>query len=164
MNKKEKKKYNFIDVILIILVLLVIGAIIYAFVSPYTTQLTGNAASRKIEYRVRFEGVPDEIKYSISDGDSVTEATELVNIGKVKKTEFSSTEYVGVDKDGNSVVGICPGKKNILITVECDASVANGVYKANGYAITAGRLIDLRVPGFCGQGECVYVGEVSDNG
>ena len=160
--EKDTKKYNFVDVILLILVLLITAGIIYAFVAPYTVQIASNATSEKIEYRVRFQGVPDEIKYSIKQGDKVSESSELVFIGRVKKAEYFDTEFSGVDKDGNGVVGVYPGKKDIVITIECDASPKEGAYKINGYSVTAGKKIDLRLPGFCGQGECVYVGEAEN--
>ena len=161
-GKKKNRKLNFVDIILLIIILAIASALIYVFVSPYTKQIM-SASTTKIEYKILVEGVRDELKYNISQGDKVTETTDLRVIGKVVSVEYSDTEYVGADSEGNSVIGKYPGKKDITVTISADASSAGGTYEVGGFGIAAGKTINFRVPGFTGEGSCIYVGEVAGN-
>ncbi len=161
--EKRKRRFNFVDVLLIIIILSISASLIYVFVSPYTNQLINNASTTTIEYRVLVEGVDDQIKYVINEGDKITETNSLLSIGNIVSVEYSDTEYVGVDGEGNSVLGIYPGKKDILLTVRAEASNSKGTYSIGSYTVAAGKMIDFRVPGFISSGNCISIKEAVTN-
>lgn len=146
MAKNLKRRFNFVDVILIVIILSVAASLVYIFISPYTDQIVANASDTTIEYKILVEDVRSEIKYVINPNEKVTETNTLAGIGYVASYEERENE----DSD----------TRDIIITVRASASNAKGRYSIGSYIIAAGKTISFRVPGFVATGSCIGVKEV----
>lgn len=160
MQNKTKKRgrFNYIDVLLLILIIAVVIGLAWLIISPYTEQLF--ATTYDIEYTIALNGVRMEFKDKVKVGDSVIETVELDGIGNVTEVVYTASKFVGTDSSGHSVTSDYPGLYDVMITIRADAAIQSGVYSVNGYGITAGKTIPFRVPDFIGEGVCISVREV----
>lgn len=158
--KEKKRRFNFIDVILLIIIIAVAASLVYVFVSPYVDQVMNKASQKTIRYEIMVEAVSDDIEYRIENGDIVYDTETLNEIGKVVTVEYADKLISTKDAEGNAKTSVYPGVKDIRITVEAKVSVANGIYEINGYAIAAGKDIPFRMAGYTDMGVCTHIREV----
>jgi len=156
-DKKARRGFNFIDVILILLVLMIIIAAINIF-SPMSIikNLTADN-THTIEYTVEILGVDKEYIELIEANDAVVDSVSKYSLGKVavvkNDTQYSVLEYSEVDKAG--VLAIYQDKYNleVTITAECKYNAGEG-YSVNGKRIAVGEKLNLRYPDFTAEGHC----------
>lgn len=160
-NKMKKRgRFNFIDVLLLILIIAAAIGLVWLMISPYTEQLF--APTYDIEYTVALNGVRVEFKDKVQEGDRIVETAGLDEIGRVTDVVYTASKFVGTDSNGHSITNDHPGLYDVMITVRAEASLQSGVYSVNGYGITAGKTIPFRVPDFIGEGVCGSVTEVTN--
>lgn len=157
-NNKKRRSFNFIDVLLLILIIAVVGALVWFLASPYTEQLF--AVTYDIEYTIQLKGVRMEFKDNVKVGDRVVDTVGLDEIGEVTEVVYTASKFVGTDNSGHSVTSDYPGLYDVTVTVRARATMPSGIYTVNGYGITAGKTIPFRVPDFIGEGVCISVAEV----
>ncbi len=161
MQNKTKKRgrFNYIDVLLLILIIAAVIGLAWLMISPYTEQFF--ATTYDIEYTVALNGVRVEFKDKVQEGDRMVETAGLDGIGNVTGVVYTASKFVGTDSNGHSITSDHPGLYDVMITVRAEATLQSGVYSVNGYGITAGKTIPFRVPDFIGEGVCVSVAEVT---
>ncbi|MBR5516077.1 MAG: DUF4330 family protein [Clostridia bacterium] len=157
--KEKRKKFNFIDAILLMVILVLVAAFSYIGFKAYDNYFQKQASGIPIKYQILVEGVSNDIKYSVNKGDAVIETATLTSIGKVLEYSITPSKFMGVDENGNVVVNDHPSESDILITVEVNATGIGGTYDINGYSITAGKDLNFRIPGLRMQGKCIAVEE-----
>ncbi len=158
-NTRKKSSFNFIDAILLVILIVIAAFLIYTFVSPYTGKIISPSQIKQIEYKILIEDVSDDIHYSIKKGDYITEINTLSEIGEVSSVEYADTVYKGTTAKGEELSSVYT---DITITVKATVSVSDGVYKAGDVVIAAGKPISFRVPGFIADGQCISVAEVEE--
>lgn len=154
---KKKKSFNIADVVIILLIVSIIGYIAYTVVSSYANDFFEDKYN--VEYTVKLSGVMKDFENNIKIGDIVTETESLSEIGKVVDVKTSPSIYIGSDQNGKTVTSDNPLFIDIVITVEAEATLPDGIFTVNGYRITAGKDISLRVPDFIGKGTCTGIAE-----
>lgn len=154
-TKEKRKRFNFIDVILLVIILAVISAMVYVGFKAYDNYFLKEASGTSIRYQILVEGVSDEIKYEINKNDTVVDSESLTSIGKVVSYYVEPSTFVGTDQNGNTVESDHPNKSDILIVVDVKATGIGGVYDINGYSVTVGKDISFRIPGLSAEGKCV---------
>ena len=157
-QEKKKKRFNFVDAILLLIILLIVGALLYNYLAPLTTRLF--ADSYDIEYTLQIRGIRREFSNKIIEGDEVVETDTLNEIGTVTRALYSASKFTGTDSSGRTVTNDYPGMYDVTITVRAKAEMPSGMYEVNGYTITAGKVIPFRVPDSIGEAVCVSVSEV----
>ncbi len=157
-------RFNFIDVLLILIILAAAVLLAYIFTSSEIT-LFDSQQTVEIEYTVLLRNVREEFRDLIEAGDHVTDTVTLYGIGEVTDVSYADGSYTGINHSAATVVnGPYPEHMNVTITIRAQASVGDGFYDIGGYKVAVGKLIDLRVPHFTGEGYCRTITEVSTNG
>ena len=164
IENKKKKRFNFVDVILLVVILAIIGGVVYAYLSPVTKQLF--AKTYKVTYTLKVQNVRLEFNNKIKADDKVVETETLKEIGTVTNVVYTASKFVGTDASGKTVTNNYPDMYDATITVKADAEMPSGMYTVNTYSIMAGKTIPFRVPGFTGEALCLSISEdeVSEGG
>ena len=157
-TNKPKGKFNFIDLLLLLVIIGSVVILAYIFVSPYTGKIT-LAPTEDIVYTIQVDDIRSEFKGLISEGDTVKSTVSLREIGKVVSVEYQNVQYTGKDKDGNTVISDYPDLYTAVITVAVKANTEDGLYKAGDITISAGTQIGFRVPKYTADGYCTLVRE-----
>jgi len=164
VKKSGGRKFNFIDV-LIILAVLLIAAIIISFISPMSW-FGGLFASptETIQYTVEFSGVDREFISNIADNDTVVDSVSKFILGNVTAVD-SNTNYRALqynETTGTGSFAIYQDKYNILVTVTTTAEYREGEgYFVSDRRIAVGEKLSLRFPNFVGEGYCVGISAVN---
>ena len=165
LNKVRKKyRFNVIDVLLIITVIVSIGAILFLYFYDGSSGVSKDDDELvEIIYTVEQKAFPALLRNKINIGDTVTNVGGE-QIGNVIDREYTDAVYRGVDSEGNFFEEEYPGKKNINVKVKISALAKvdeNGFYIVNGNRISRGQMLDLRFPYYTGEMECVTISEVN---
>ena len=155
-STRKNGRFNFIDAILILLILAVITALVMYFLPGIRSYFT-NEDYENVVYVIEIKSVESEFVSKIQINDVVYDATRSYKIGTVKNVEVGDcSELVYNEGTGLAEMKQHPELKNITVTVVCDAVYTNGEgYSVNGQRIAVGRKYDLRFPEFSGSGYCV---------
>jgi hypothetical protein len=155
---KRKGRFNLIDFLLILLVLLLVASIVYVFVPK--NFVSGLFADKKytIEYSVEFTGVDKKFLGNIQVGNPVLDSVSKANIGTVvaidDSTQYSELTYNGVEGVMTPVID----KYNIVVTIKASVDYSEGKgYSINGTRIAVGEKINARFPNFVYEGYCISV-------
>ena len=163
-TKSAKKfgRFNAIDALLILIILAAITISVMYFIPEIASDFTsGNDV--KITYVIEFRGVDSDFVTKIKSNDIVYEAGKNYKYGIVKAVENDNyNTLIYNDTSGVAELKPHPELRNIIVTVECDATYIEGRgYTINGERIAVGKQYNLRFPTFAGSGYCVDV-KISD--
>ncbi len=150
-------RFNFIDAILLIIIIAAIALMFYIFSSDNSF---GTVDTVTLEYRVLITGIRDEFKDHVQIGDKVIDSVGLFEIGEVYDVKYSSYMFPLEDNSGGNVVLTeYPEHCDMEIYIRAEASLEAGMYYINGYKIAVGTLVSLRTPNFTEQGYCTVLAE-----
>ncbi len=162
-RKKRKNgavRFNWIDAVLILAVVVALGTIIGVYSGNYI--VSSKKENAAIIYTVEIDGLGEEI-YSaldVSRDDIVRNAKGDV-IGKVESFELeTSTEHN--DNTGEELE--YRDRKKLIITVYATVSSTEAGYFVGGVRIAVGARYDVDLPNFVGSGVCVGITEENSNG
>ena len=153
--KKKRRRFNLIDLCVIVAALAVIGAALYV----YLPGLIDKTASKSAEYRIVlvFDSVPDELKEAVKD-DDVALLADSAELGKDVSVSVSGQPagYLPDGAGGSSAV-YAGGLSRITVTVSAELeTVRPGLY-CGGIRIAAGNTYQIRFPSFGSDAECVSI-------
>ena len=160
----KKFRLNFVDIIIIIVILTATTLLAYIFLSSDIKLFEG---SRKvtIEYKVELRRVREEFRDFISISDHATDTVTQYALGEVVDVEYAPTRYTGVNRStGSLVFSDYPEHINITVTIRAEATANAGDYSLNGYKVAVGKQISMRTPNFINEGYCTQLTEVGVNG
>lgn len=159
-KSKSSGKFNLIDVLLIVMVLIIVASLIYVFLP--TSWIRSILADDKvdIQYTIEIQGVDEAFLENISENDIVLDSVSKGTIGTVTAIDYSTPytqlEYNETTQSG--VLSVVPEKYNMLITISVNADYTEGEgYAVNGTRIAVGELMNLRFPNFTAEGYCISV-------
>ena len=156
-------RFNFIDVLLICVVLAAAVVLVYIFTSSGTS-LFGSSETVTIEYTVEVRQVREEFRDLAKIGDMVTETVTQYDIGEVIDVSYVPGIYTGVNRTtGSIVVGDYPEHINVTLTIRAKAVRDGSDYSVGGFKVAVGRAIAVRAPYFTGEGFCTTLMEVTAN-
>ena len=168
-QKKNKRKFNIIDFLVLVIILAVIGISVYAVVSWSNIKSLWSTSTVELQYTVELRGVDEEFVNNIKAGDTVTDAVSKNQLGIVDRVDSiekaTVLDYVKNEipnEDGkttvtyNGVLSEYPDKYNITVYISSSAEYEKGVgYTVNGRRIAVGEIIEMRFPEFSSVGYCV---------
>jgi hypothetical protein len=162
-EKKSKRKFNFIDFLVVLVIITVIGIAFYIF-SPWSRieKLWSNNQV-EITYLVEINDVNPEDIELIKVGDPVKNSVTknpLGTIVDVVSIENAYTYDYVLDQDGkmNAIVVENPQKYNVVIKISAYADYQDNVgYSVNGCRIAIGESFDLRFPLYSRGGSCTQL-------
>lgn len=169
-KKKTKRSFNIIDFLVLLIIVTVIGASIYAIFSWSSIKSLWSTSTVDLQYTVELRGVDEEFINKIKAGDTVTDAVSKNQLGTVEKVD-SIEKYTVLDytknevqsEDGkvptisyNGVLSEYPDKYNVTVYISSSAEYESGIgYTINGRRIAVGEAIEMRFPEFSSTAYCV---------
>ena len=161
-NAKRRFRFNFIDALLLIVIIAVAALLVYIFTSD---DGFGTVDTVTIEYQVLISGIRDEFKDLVQIGDKVIDSVGLFEIGEITDVKYSQYMYAVNDEvNGVTVMTEYPEHSEMEVHIRAEASVEDGLYYINGYKIAVGTLVSMRTPNFVEQGYCTVITEADGNG
>lgn len=162
--EKMKFRLNFIDIIIILVILAATALLAYIFLSSDINLFDGNKKV-VVEYKVEIRNVREEFRDYITISDHATDTVTQYSLGEVVDVEYTPTQYTGVNRaTGELVFSDYPERINIIVTIRSEASADGADYSLNGYKIAVGKQIALRTPNYINEGYCTQLTEVGVNG
>lgn len=156
----NKARFNFIDVLLIIIALLVVVTIIYVLLptSWINNLLADDTVS--IEYTIEIQGVDEALLKNIKEQDAVIDSVSKSELGTVTAVDYN-THYTTLQYDESNqsgVLSVVPNRYNVIITISADADFISGEgYSVNGTRIAVGEKIYVRFPNAAFESYCISV-------
>lgn len=162
-KNSQKHRFNIIDFLITVIVLLVIAMLAYIFV--FSGKSAASSDTVKITYTLEVSNVRDELidKALDNDGVTVVEGTSKYNLGKVKNIDTEDATVASRNPDdGTYLEAKYDNHQNVSFTVEAEATkdAVSGRYRINGFEISVGSLVYLRLPNFAGTSYCTQISEV----
>ncbi len=154
-NTKQKRRFNVVDALIILLILAVIAA---AAVFVLSKGVGGRKSNTfEIEYVVELRTVRDEFADNIKVGDRLVDSAAKYQLGEVIAVSTSPATFTGTDLVNGALV-YCnyPEHSDISLTVKASAETdSDGMYIIDsGYRISVGSTMYIRTPDFVGTGYC----------
>jgi len=175
-SNRRTAKFNFVDLALIVVAALLIGALIYVFSPISTIKNWVNRETKNIRYIVEFTNVDEAFIDKIKDGDMVVDSVSKSALGSVTGEVDYNTKYsvlqakkvepteeeggVPSDPEYKGVLVEYPDKYNVRVTVSASAKYFEGTgYTVDSKRIAVGEKMYLKFPNFIGEGYCIDVTE-----
>ena len=156
-------KFNFIDVILVLLCLAIIGGCVYVFSPKFNFDLFKRSESVQLQYTIEIQGVDEEFIEKIKENNNVLDSVSKSSLGSVVavdyNTRYSVLDYT-INEEGiaEGILVDHPNKYNVIVTISATAEYESGTgYSINGRRIAIGELIDLKFPDYTCQGHCIAI-------
>lgn len=157
--KPKKHKFNFIDIILLTVILAAVVLLVYIFMSG-RIETFGNQ-SVLVEYQVSITRIREEFRGNVNVGDKVVDSVKLMSIGEVIDVQYSPSIFIVSElNSGDLQYPIYPEHLDMTITIRAEADLEKGMYLIDGYRIAVGELVSIRVPDFTEIGYCTTIKEV----
>ena len=164
-QKKPKRKFNFIDFLIILVVVAIIGILIYVF-SPWA-HIEKLWTNNKVEltYFVEIKDVDIAYIESIKEGDGVINSVSKNSLGTVSEISKIEKAYVYdyvLNEQGEMtcIRSEHPQKYNITVKVVATAEYEEEIgYSVNGCRVAIGEMLDMRFPQYTCSGACTQIYE-----
>lgn len=148
---KKKAKFNIVDLIVILVVILAAGYGVYAIAGS----LGDGGETVSVEYVIESDVIRKDVVMSVKAGDSVY-AEDGTYMGRVKYCEVVKATKEGVDPHGNVVVTETEDY-TLLLTIDASAVSKKNGYSVSDYRIAMGEGYSLRCPSLWFKGTCISV-------
>lgn len=159
-QKGKGGKFNIIDFLLIVVILLIIGALVYVFLP--SSAIKSITADKKvdIDYAIEIIGVDEDFIDNIKQDDVVLDSISKSQLGTVTAVDYS-IQYTELKYSEEEAVGVLSpvlGKYNVIVTVSATAEYEEGKgYSVNGTRIAVGEKISARFPDYVCEGYCISI-------
>lgn len=140
-KKKDKVKFNFVDVIIIGLIIALLAAGVYKLFIVNTTLATQNS---NIEFKVLIEEVRLPTVESIKAGQPVRDVQTNIPLGNVVSKEVSPYKEAVPTLDGKVVLAEVPEKYDVIITINSPAVVTDNSIMIGNKEIKIGAPISVK--------------------
>ncbi len=152
--EKKKTRFNFIDVVIILIILAIIGAAVYLIVtdmqSKKISRLTGN-----MDFTVRISSVDEEALALFDRGVIVKDAVTGATIGEIFAVNSQKSRYYGTvakqGEDGSYVVPVSEyeDKYDVYVIIRATADKdLRGIHYVNDTKILIGSTVYFKIPSF----------------
>ena len=171
MNRKEKKKnnkpaekkqrkFNFVDFLLIVVILALVAVAVYLFTSGTILDKLKSDTSGTLTYTIEINGVSGEYLNKIKENDVVVHAVTKSTLGTVATVDYNTKqtvlEYVENEGVYQGVLVEYPDRYTVHVTVTTNAKYVEGDgYFVNNCRIAVGEGMSLHFPDFAAEGYCI---------
>ena len=151
--KSRAGKFNFIDILIILALLLIAAIVINIFFPLSALRRFDKSDEKQIQYTVEFLGVDEAFVDKIAENDALgTVMTVDCN------THYSELKYNESDMSG--WLSPYPDKYNMLVTITVTAEYNEGEgYSVGDRRIAVGEKLALRFPNYAAEGYCISLSE-----
>ncbi len=161
----KKRRFNVIDLLICVIILVVIAfaAYIFVFSASSSDEVSGNAVN--IQFTLEVKDERDELISHAEDniGEILVEGTSKYNLGEVVDFYYEGSKYSTYDAEtGKSLAADYPEHSNLSFVVNAVAekNPASGRYSINGFDISVGSLVYIRLPKYAGTSYCTQITEL----
>ena len=163
--KERKIRFNFIDVLIILLIAVIIFALLYIFVlGDKKIEVNNETQYTTIRYVVQVTSVDERFDGMISVGDLVQESVSRKQIGKVVGVQSQPYQKVTFDyENGKETSSTVEGMISLNITVEAEAVETDPAFSVNGCDIRVGQQYSLALPEMYVSGFCIELNDGKQN-
>ena len=160
---KKKRRFNVIDLLILLVIAVIIFVTVYA-ISPWSQlQKLWNENEVTLRYAVEIRGVDSKFINLIEEGDVAVNSVSKSSLGTVSSIESieksTALDYT-VDESGvaHGVLTEYPDKYDITVHITATAKYEAGVgYTVNGCRVAVGEELYVRFPEFSCSGYCVAI-------
>ncbi len=154
----KQGKFNLIDFLLIVIVILIIGALVYVFLPTSIIKNITAEKSEEIQYSIEILGVDEQFLDNINENDVVLDSVTKSNIGTVTAVDYG-IQHTQLEYDGEKgVLSPIVGKYNVIVTISATAEFEEGEgYTVNGTRIAVGEKINARFPNYVCESYCISI-------
>lgn len=157
---RKKAKFNIIDFLIILVVLLLIATIVYVFLPSSWIEKISSDKTVDIQYTIEIKGIDEDFLNNIRENDTVLNSITKSNIGTVTAVDYSTQhtqlEYNEAEQIG--ILSVFPDKYDIIVTITAKAQFTEKEgYTVNGTRIAVGEKISARFPNYLCEGYCISV-------
>ncbi|MBQ2897418.1 MAG: DUF4330 domain-containing protein [Clostridia bacterium] len=139
-----KKKFNIIDLIVIVFLCAVILFVAHKF--SHNTIVKDNNNNTDILYTLKIEDIMDLTVKAVPDSGNIYDKDGNA-LGRIIKKDVSNAEKIKVKADGHYTKAIIPDKFDVLLTVEANAVIKNEGYFIEGKKnIGSGSELTVKAP------------------
>ncbi|MBE6724112.1 MAG: DUF4330 domain-containing protein [Ruminococcaceae bacterium] len=154
MNKR-KIRFNFIDLLILLVIAAVVFVLLYVFVLSDRTTAADDQAKTKIQYVIEILNVDERFSETIRKGQRVEDAIRRKSVGTVIGVEPKPFQTVTFDYNNREEVLASPeGRITLYVTVDAEVDETDGAFTADGVEIRVGQQYSLIFPDFYGVGYC----------
>ena len=123
----QKSRFNFIDVIIIVLILAITAALVYLFV--YKKSASSSVGEKTVVYTLKISGVNADYLSMIKENDVLLDSSTGTELGTVSKVVSKPTLYIGdtVIDDGNGGKTVAHSEYDNLFDLYVTLSVTASV-------------------------------------
>jgi len=125
----KKGKFNIIDLIVIIVIIVIAAGAVYKFSGLDKT--TKKVSLETVTYQMEIEALRDFSYNNIQIGDTVFDYTSGNAIGTITNVEWLDAKKPFNTKSGETVEASIENRYDVILTIEAQASVSDGVYSVN---------------------------------
>ncbi len=163
--KRTRKKFNLVDFLLIVVILLITAGLVYLFLP---TSLVKNITADKtvqIRYVVEVKGVDEQYIDNVVISELVQDSVSKSDLGYVEAVEnnpYSELKYNMQEENDNGIgiLSVVDGKYDLRITVTATAHYEEGEgYTINGTRIAVGEKLYLKFPNYACEAFCIGLQE-----
>jgi len=162
----DKPKFNLMDGLIILLIILVAAAGIYFLKgsgTPSSTEVQNTNAIFDIQLTRAEKSLYDKFSAAMENGESVWIGVKERFEGKIEEIALSPSSKITTDlHHGKSVLAEDPGLYDITITVKAAALETPSAISASGTEIRVGEETAIRGKGFAGYGFIVGLKTVTE--
>lgn len=155
----NKHKFNILDLIIIIVLVLAIAGAAWFF----QRSKGSSEGTQSISYVVEVTNVTQDLKDSVQIGDTVIDGVKKTQIGTITNVEVINQTTDTYSPDLDTIVKTeKPGYYTLQITCQADADVSDSAISVNSYRIAIGNTIYFQSKHFAAEGYCIKIntGEV----
>lgn len=166
--KSKKGRFNFVDLVLILLAVAIIATLFYVFSPDSIIRDWLKKEERNIRYTVEFVNVDEQFVDNIKKSDTVSDSVTKGDIGTVETVTYTAySEYVLVEDKISEDGTVAPpaleaveykDKYTIIVTITAKANFAEDAgYTVGSTRIAVGEKMFLKFPDYVGEGYCIGV-------
>ena len=156
--KKRAMRFNFIDILIILALLLIAAIVINMFMPLSIFSKFNKTTEQQIQYTVEITAVDETFIDKVAENDVVIDSVSKYTVGKVMtvdcSTHYSELKYN--EDDNSGWLSPYPDKYNMLVTITVTAEYKEGEgYSVGDRRIAVGEKMSLRFPNFSAEGYCI---------
>lgn len=157
MNKR-KLRFNFIDVLIILVILAVAAVLLYVFVLSDNNDQIEELNYSNIQYVIEIQNVDKQFEGAVQVGQLVKEAVKQKYIGTVSGVEAVPYQMKTFDYElGIETVSYVEDKITLKITIDAQAVETDRAFTVDGYEIRVGKSYSLALPNMYCSGFCTFL-------
>ena len=161
-KSNRRYKFNFVDLILILLCVAIIAGCAYIFSPNFKFDLFSKKEAVDLQYVVEIQGVDEEFIEKIKENNAVIDSVSKNSMGTVVavdySTKYSELSYTKIEDEYVGVLVEHPTKYNLIVTITATGEHEKEAgYSINACRIAVGERLNLKFPDFTCECYCIAI-------